>query len=302
MKLESILKTSLDELRMQMLGAQALFGFQVQGLFQDNFEALGTDARIVNGIGLGCMVMVLGLIVAVPCQHRIVERGEATTRILRISLLHAKYTLAPLAGAVSCDIYVAARAPFGARLSAIIAITALFAALAAWYVLGLIMRQGHRYGALAMEESNLSLHEKIAQLLTEARVILPGAQALLGFQFVVMMTRAFANLAPFAQLIHLAALVSLVIAVILLISPAAIHRLTFEGRDDPRLHRVGSRIVTIALLPLGASIACDIWVALYRLSADRTVATWGAILTGVTLAGLWFALPMAMRAGVRQAT
>ena len=40
MKLDSVLKISLDELRMQMLGSQVLFGFQFQGLFQDNFEAL----------------------------------------------------------------------------------------------------------------------------------------------------------------------------------------------------------------------------------------------------------------------
>ena len=36
------LKTSLDELRMQVLGAQVLFGFQFQGLFQDTFEQAGS--------------------------------------------------------------------------------------------------------------------------------------------------------------------------------------------------------------------------------------------------------------------
>lgn len=42
-----------------------------------------------------------------------------------------------------------------------------------------------------MQESPTPLHAKIEQSLTEARVILPGAQALLGFQLIVMMTRAF---------------------------------------------------------------------------------------------------------------
>jgi hypothetical protein len=49
-KLESVLKTSLDELRMQMLGSQVLFGFQLQGLFQDNFETIKqllTEARVI---------------------------------------------------------------------------------------------------------------------------------------------------------------------------------------------------------------------------------------------------------------
>jgi hypothetical protein len=47
---------------------------------------------------------------------------------------------------------------------------------------------------------------------------------------------------------HLIALSNIVLAIILLIAPAAIHRLAFEGTDDPQLHALGSRIITIALL------------------------------------------------------
>jgi hypothetical protein len=76
------LKTSLDELRMQMLGSQVLFGFQFQGLFQDNFEALPISGRTADAVAMALMILVLGLIVAVPCQHRIVDKGESTLRIL----------------------------------------------------------------------------------------------------------------------------------------------------------------------------------------------------------------------------
>ena len=41
MNLQEALKTSLDELRMQMLGVQVLFGFQFQGVFQEGFDAIG---------------------------------------------------------------------------------------------------------------------------------------------------------------------------------------------------------------------------------------------------------------------
>jgi hypothetical protein len=56
MKLESVLKTSLDELRMQMLGAQVLFGFQLQGLFQDNFEALPMSGRTADAVAMALMI------------------------------------------------------------------------------------------------------------------------------------------------------------------------------------------------------------------------------------------------------
>jgi hypothetical protein len=61
-------------------------------------------------------------------------------------------------------------------------------------------------------------------MLTEARVILPGVQALLGFQFVVMLTKSFEQLSPAVRMAHLVGLVSLVLAIVLLIAPAVRYR------------------------------------------------------------------------------
>jgi len=150
-----------------------------------------------------------------------------------------------------------------------------------------------------MQETPTPLHAKIEQLLTEARVILPGAQALLGFQLIVMMTQSFDRLPPSVQTVHVIALLSLVVAVILLIAPAALHRLALQGRDDARLLRPGSLIVTLALLPLAASICCDIWVALFKLTGRDTPATIAALGTLALLLCLWFALPFYLRATTR---
>jgi len=74
------------------------------------------------------------------------------------------------------------------------------------------------------------LHEKIDQMLTEARVILPGAQALLGFQLAIVLTEAFAKLPPEIKLTHGAALVLVAVSIILLMTPAAYHRIVYGGR------------------------------------------------------------------------
>ena len=45
-----------------------------------------------------------------------------------------------------------------------------------------------------MEDEKVPLPKKIDQMLTEARVIVPGAQALLGFQLAVVLTQSFDEL------------------------------------------------------------------------------------------------------------
>jgi hypothetical protein len=301
MKLQEALKTSLQELRMQMLGAQVLFGFQLQGLFQDNFEALAPSARTFDAMGLVFIVTVIALVIAVPCQHRLVERGESSLRIYRISMHYAVVALVPLAGAIGCDVYAATRQPYGPRISAIAGACALMSALLAWFGLGWVVRRGGK--ALPeenMERTKIALHAKIDQMLTEARVVLPGAQALLGFQLIVMMTQSFGTLPAPIRWAHLAALMALALTIALLIAPAAIHRLGFKGRDDPRMHSISSMLITIAMLPLAAAISCDVWVALTRLIGESTAALLGAITVLASLLILWFAVPLALRRGERE--
>jgi hypothetical protein len=303
MKLADVLKTSLDELRMQMLGTQVLLGFQFQGVFQDNFAAAGIYARDVDAVGMAFLVLALALITAIPCQHRLVEGGEATLRIYRASKRYAELALLPLAGGIGCSLFVATQAAFGLPAGTLLALTAFVVALLAWYGLGIVLRRHaaiRRGEAPPMKETDTPLHTKIEQMLTEGRVILPGAQALLGFQFAVMLTKAFSELPAPIRTVHLIALMCVALAIVLLIAPAAIHRLTFDGQDDPRMHTTGSLLMTIALLPLAFGLSCDIWVALTKLFADHGwLALLGAVGALALLMTLWYAVPLALRGRYR---
>jgi hypothetical protein len=303
MKLEDALKTSLDELRMQMLGAQVLFGFQIQGLFQNNFHAMEFSGRVLDAVGLALMIAVLGLLIAVPCQHRLVDGGETTLRIYEVSVRYATLALAPLAGVIACDVFVAAERPFGMIMSATMAVCTAVMTATAWFWAGMMLRRRWNTpsrGGL-MQQPETALHVKIEQMLTESRVILPGAQALLGFQLIAMMTKEFDALPPPVRVVHLVALLSLALAVILLIAPAAIHRLSFGGRDDPRLQSLGSLLITLALLPLACAISCDVLIALTRLFGD-TAASWSAALAVLLfLLGLWYVLPLLIKHALRRA-
>jgi hypothetical protein len=297
MKLDDVLKLSLDELRMQMLGAQVLLGFEFQGLFQDGFATLPPWGRAVDAGGLGLMVAAIGLMISVPCQHRLVERGEATVRIYRTSKRYAELALLPLAAGIGCNIFVATIRPFGAAAAVTLALLSFCIAVAAWYFLGIVLRRhwAVHMQEIPMKEEKTPLHTKIEQMLTEARVILPGVQAMLGFQFVVMLTKAFDELPPSVRVVHLVALVSLVVSIVLLISPAAIHRITFGGNDDPRLHSLGSMLVAIALFPLAVGLSCELWVSLTRLLEPRRYALAGAVSGFTLLVSLWYLLPLYLR-------
>jgi hypothetical protein len=83
-------------------------------------------------------------------------------------------------------------------------------------------------------------------MLVEARIIIPGGQALLGFQLTVTLTRAFEQLPASSKLTHVAALCAVAVAVILLMTPPALHRISFAGEDSVSFFRLGSWFVMAA--------------------------------------------------------
>jgi hypothetical protein len=168
-----------------------------------------------------------------------------------------------------------------------------------WYGLGFSLRRKNRKRTM-QEEKPTPLTTKIEQMLTEARVILPGAQALLGFQLTVTLTRAFGQLSDSLKLFHVASLCCVAVAIILLMTPAALHRISFAGEDTPSFFTIGSWFVVLAPAPLAIGIAGDLYVAT---STAATSLTLGAILALAVLsllACLWYILPVVLRARERR--
>ena len=75
------------------------------------------------------------------------------------------------------------------------------------------------------------LKSKIEQLLTEAQLIIPGGQALFGFQLIAMLTSVFDELPETAKVVHAAALCLIGMNVIVMMTPAALHPMSFGGED-----------------------------------------------------------------------
>jgi uncharacterized protein DUF6328 len=289
-----LLKVSLDELRMQMLGTQVAFGFQFQSLFQDRLDLGRLSIQLAAFVGLAFIVLTLGLLIAAPAIHRIAEGGAATERMRRLTARSARAALLTLSISLAAALFVAVETELGLRAAWIAAILAALATTAAWQAWGMLLRQrsARRMGA---NEVSAKLHDRIDYTLTEARVILPGAQALLGFQLIVILTKPFATLPDHARIAHFAALACVAVAIVLLIAPAAIHRIAFDGDDDARFLRIASRIVTSALLPLSIGVSTELYVAATRLLPGTAAPQWTAGIGLCLLLSLWYVVPIVLR-------
>ena len=85
MKLDEKLTTALNENRLLILGTQVLFGFQFNGIFQDQFEQLRPLARTLECSGLTLLMLSVAFLIAPSMEHRIVERGQNNPRVLDVA-------------------------------------------------------------------------------------------------------------------------------------------------------------------------------------------------------------------------
>jgi len=295
MALTDKLKIALDETRLLILGSQILFGFQLNGMFQDGFEELSAVARGLNVCGLFLMAGTVGLLVAPSMQHRIVERGYDSRRLYAAATRFAELALLPFAVSLGLTFYLVLERHAGVALAAGGGASFFALAVLFWFGIARMIERPEEPMDDEEDQGKTPLHTRIDQMLVEARLILPGAQAMLGFQFAVMLTKTFDRLPQDAKLVHVAALALVAAAVILLMTPAAIHRLTFRGQDDERFHRIGSRFLIAAAAPLGLGISLDMFVVLVRVTDSPGLGTAGACLTAVLFTLLWFVQPLMLR-------
>jgi Family of unknown function (DUF6328) len=302
MALAGKVKTALDETRTLILGAQILLGFQFQAAFQERFETLSLEARVASAIALGLMLASAGLLIAPSAYHRIADQGESTGRIQFLTGYCAAAALLAFAAALGLDLAITLERVLGNATAGIVA-GILFAVMAStgWYGLGLFMKRSQGAAERSRAHSKrclretAPLHTRIEQMLTEARVILPGAQALLGFQLVIVFTSAFENLPGSSRLVHGVALLCVALSVILLITPAALHRIVWAGEDTEAFLGIGGALTILALLPLALGMSGDSYVVLARMSGSSRVGTASAAITLSFLLVLWFAWPFTLR-------
>ncbi|MDI4233679.1 DUF6328 family protein [Bradyrhizobium sp. Arg237L] len=290
-KLDRKVKTALDETRLLVLGIQVLLGFQFQAFFQTGFPALSSASKMLCAVGLALQTLSLGLLIVPSMEHRLVEQGSSSKRLVRATSLYATAGLVPFSLSLGVATYVVIEGHFGWLAGFTSGLALVLASSFAWFGLELF----HRQRPLMPDSGGTTpLATKVDQLLTEARVIIPGAQALFGFQFIAMLTSGFEEMPQTAKIVHAVALGLVAMNVILLMTPASLHRLSYGGADSASFLRTASALVTVAPLFLAAGIAAESYVVLGRITNRELAATYAAA-SFLVLIGFWYALPLIVR-------
>src|ERR1700687_4298009 len=154
-------------------------------------------------------------------------------------------------------------------------------------------RKGHSMNSAEREPATGStpVHDKIRHVLTEARVIIPGNQALLGFQFAVILQQGFRELPQWLKWIHLASLSLIAVSTIILLTPAAYHRIVENGEETERFYQLTHVMVLWSLPPLALGVCGDFFIVLYKMTDRLDFSLSAGVIMLLAFAAMWFGYP-----------
>jgi len=290
-------ETALNEARILVLGVQVLTGFQFQVVFEPGFDKLSDAARYLHLIGLAFLLLTLACLMSPAPFHRLVLHGNLAPTLLSYTTRAVGISLLPLSLSLTLDFYLATERLGGLRLGLLAAALALGLPVLFWYVWEWVDRsrlKSHVVRQEAMSHTSAApaggtpLAEKVKQVMTETRIVLPGVQALLAFQFMNFFLDAFEKLPVLLKYVHLCGLGLMGVSMVLLMTPAAYHRLVERGEDSERFHQLASRLLLAAMVFLALGMAADVWVVVEKVSQSRAAGLLGAGGALVLFYGVWF--------------
>ncbi len=295
MALKQRIKDALDEARMVVLVVQVLLGFQFSVVLDQRFDRLSMVGQAVHLSGLGCLLVAFALAVAPATFHRIAERGNDTPRALRFTSRMVGWALLPFSAAIGASVFVVTES-MGMQLEAVVGgIVGFISATTLWYIWPFLRSRPRPAGMESNRSRPSGVETKIEHTLTEARMVLPGAQALLGFQFMAFFASGFVELPRASRVVHFWGLVSVSLAGILLIAPAAFHRIAEHGESTARFYRYASGMVQASLVPLAMGMSADLYVVVAKGTGSAAIGVLTALSLLVVAGGLWWGLPWVSR-------
>src|SRR5215203_234838 len=146
------------------------------------------------------------------------------------------------------------------------------------------------------EKQKLSLEAAASNILEECRMVLPGIQALFGFQLIAVFSPGFSErLTVVEQRLHLISILLVVASIALVMAPAALHRQAEPHSVSDRFLHLSSRLLLWGMLPLAVGISLEVYLIGQLILHDETSALAMGIGVFVLFLVLWLLLPLRER-------
>ncbi|HZI11006.1 MAG TPA: DUF6328 family protein [Myxococcus sp.] len=298
-------KTALQENRILVLGTQVVLGLQFRATFEQGFTKLPRATQHLNLVALGLMLLAFALLLTPSSYHRLVERGEDTHRLHHLVSRMLKPVLVLFALTIGLDLFVAAEKVAGRTAGIGLGVGGVVVGLGLFYGFTEVRRfqrasEIARRKAMSRQEEKpgekVSVKDKIDHVLMESRMVLPGAQALLGFQIAIILQETFDALPYSSKLIHLVSLACVALSIFLLMTPSAYHRVVEAGEETEHFHKVASRLLVIATVPLALGLTGECFVVVRKVLDSVPAALVAAAANLLVCLGLWFGFTLVQRA------
>ncbi len=146
------------------------------------------------------------------------------------------------------------------------------------------------------DRQELSLNDATSHVLEECRTVVPGMQALFGFQLIAVFSSAFREqLSSVERVVHLVAILLVTIAIVLVMAPAALHRQMEPMAVSRRFIAISSRLLMASMAPLAAGICLEIYIVARVILGTSVGAAIIAVLSLGVFVVFWLVVPRVSR-------
>jgi cation transport ATPase len=142
--------------------------------------------------------------------------------------------------------------------------------------------------------SKEELDQEWSELVEEHRLAMPGVQVLFGFLLVLPFQNRFRDLSTDQEYVYFSALLCALVAIVLLITPTATHRIRWRQQDKEALLLLATRTAITATVFMAASMTASVYLITDYLFGEPATAIVTALIAAL-FAGFWYVLPLVRR-------
>ncbi|MGH3033144.1 MAG: DUF6328 family protein [Gaiellaceae bacterium] len=138
------------------------------------------------------------------------------------------------------------------------------------------------------------LDQEWSELVEEHRLAMPGVQVLFGFLLILPFQNRFEQLTRNQEYVYFSGLLCATLAIVLLITPTAAHRIRWRQRDKEALLQLSTRTAIVATVFIAAAMTASVFLITDVLFGSPATAAVTAVV-GCVFAWFWYGLPLIRR-------